>query len=104
MPFETPAVDASVLLHVGGNSGDDVRGPLGFFGAQMPMVVDGFPSFYLLDDVVNRCQTQGLVPVRGVNSSFNLGSTFAASGEASNEVVYFRHSGSLEGWQKQTVS
>jgi hypothetical protein len=35
----------------------------GFFGTQMPLVICDFPSFNLLDDVVNRCQTQGLVMI-----------------------------------------
>jgi hypothetical protein len=48
-----PAISVPVLLHVGGNSGDSVHSPLGFLGAQVLLVVGVFPSFDLLDDVVD---------------------------------------------------
>jgi hypothetical protein len=89
-----PAVGAPVLLH----------SPLGYFGSQMPLVVSGFPSFNLLDDIVNQCQTQGRVPAGSVHDGFDLGGAFAFSGKPCIEVVHFRHIGSWEGRWKQIVS
>ncbi len=69
---EVLAVDAPILLHVGSHSGDDVGCSLGFFSAEVALVVGVFASFNLIYNEVNRAETQGLVPESSISQIFYL--------------------------------
>jgi hypothetical protein len=98
------AANPPVIGNVGGHSGDNSGHPLGFFGIQVALVVGRFSVFNLLQDIIYRCQPQGLIPKSCVNDGFNFGGAFAAPGEARNEISHFCHSSGRVGWRKQTVS
>ncbi len=93
------AVNLPVFHNIGGHMGDYISCPVGFFGAQVTLVIVNF-LVYLL----SRCQPQDLIPKSCIHGSINFGSALAASGEAHNKISHFCHSSNQVGWQKKSIS
>ncbi len=87
----------AVFSNVGGHSGDNGGSPLGFFSTELALIFGRFAGLNPLQNVVNLCQVQGLVPASVIDQLFYFGSAFSSSGEACNEIADLRHSCSREG-------
>jgi hypothetical protein len=84
-----------IRVNVGDDSGDNVLSPLGC--VQVALIIGGFASLNLLQDVVDSAFCQGLVPKSGISKNFDFVSAFSGSGKASQEIADLRHSNSWQG-------
>ncbi len=73
----------AVGLHVGGNSINDVQGPLRFFHVMVTLIVGIFASVNFFQNVLNSFCCHGMSP--------NFGCTFSSSNTDCNEIAHFPH-------------
>ncbi len=68
-----------------------------FLAMDMALVVSGFTSFHLHNNLVNLGHPPGLVPISSFDGLLYFSSAFSAPGKAINKVLHFFHSG-CTGW------